>query len=105
MLPIDQDLTSLSMGFGEVALRETTSMSEYSISMPLPIETLAYPTAIQTREKESVRAEDPRNGTLFTPLVFSATGGIAKQATTFHKRLASFLAQHSAGYAVTSLFH
>ena len=30
--------------------------------------------------------------TSFTPLVFSATGGMAKQATTFYKRLASMLA-------------
>ena len=28
----------------------------------------------------------------FTPLVFSATGGMAKQSTTFYKRLASLLA-------------
>ena len=28
----------------------------------------------------------------FTPLIFSATGGMAKQTTTFYKRLASLLA-------------
>ena len=29
----------------------------------------------------------------FTPLVFSATGGMARQSTTFYKRLASLLAE------------
>ena len=29
----------------------------------------------------------------FTPLIFSASGGLAKEATTFYKRLASHLAE------------
>ena len=44
----------------------------------------------------------------FTPLVMSATGGMAKQATAFHMHLASLLAnkrEASQMYIVFSLLH
>ena len=47
-------------------------------------------------EDEKKRAYEQRvcevEHSTFTPLVFSATGGMAKQSTTFYKRLASLLA-------------
>ena len=47
-------------------------------------------------EAEKKRAYEQRirevEHSTFTPLVFSATGGMAKQSTTFYKRLASLLA-------------
>ena len=47
-------------------------------------------------ENEKKRAYEQRirdvEHASFTPLVFSATGGMAKQSTTFYKRLASLLA-------------
>ncbi|KAF3980765.1 MAG: hypothetical protein HFP76_00405 [Methylococcales symbiont of Iophon sp. n. MRB-2018] len=48
-------------------------------------------------ENEKKRAYEQRllevEHSTFTPLVFSATGGMARQATTFYKRLASMLAE------------
>ena len=47
-------------------------------------------------EAEKKRAYEQRilevEQSTFTPLIFSATGGMAKQCTTFYKRLASLLA-------------
>ena len=47
-------------------------------------------------EAEKKRAYEQRilevEQSTFTPLIFSATGGMAKQSTTFYKRLASLLA-------------
>ena len=48
-------------------------------------------------ENEKKRAYEQRlleiEHSTFTPLVFSATGGMARQSTTFYKRLASLLAE------------
>ena len=41
--------------------------------------------------EQRIRTREVEHST-FTPLVFSATGGMAKQSTTFYKRLASLLA-------------
>ena len=43
-------------------------------------------------EAEKKRAYEQVEQSTFTPLIFSATGGMAKQSTTFYKRLASLLA-------------
>ena len=57
---------------------------------------LSITQCFRKHEQEKRRAYDERIRLIehasFTPLVFSATGGIAKQGETFYKRLASLLA-------------
>ena len=47
------------------------------------------------KEKKRIYEERIKNieHSSFTPLILSATGGMAKQSTTFYKRLASLLAE------------
>ena len=45
---------------------------------------------VEKRRTYEQRTREVEHST-FTPLVFSATGGMAKQSTTFYKRLASLL--------------
>ena len=57
---------------------------------------LAPPACYRKHEREKKRAYEQRvrevEHSTFTPLVFSATGGMASEATNFYKRLASMLA-------------
>ena len=59
-------------------------------------------------ENEKKRAYEQRirdvEHSSFSPLVFSATGGMAKQCTTFYKRLASLLAEKWDQHNSTTLF-
>lgn len=63
-------------------------------------------TCYRSHENQKKRAYEQRvreveHGT-FTPLVMSATGGLARQATTFYKRLADLLAtKHNQPYSKT----
>ena len=58
--------------------------------------TVLYYTILRKHENEKKRLYEQRVREVefasFTPLVLSATGGMAKQATIFYKRLASLLA-------------
>ena len=66
---------------GEIGLEELISVSEFSTPMPPPTSNLAYPpTTINGFEEACLWVENQ--------LVFSATGGMAKVATVFYKRLA-----------------
>ena len=57
---------------------------------------LAPPACYRKHEREKKRAYEQRvrevEHSTFTPLVFSATGGMASEATNFYKHLASMLA-------------
>ena len=57
---------------------------------------LAPPACYRKHEREKKRAYEQRvrevDHSTFTPLVFSAMGGMASKATNFYKRLASMLA-------------
>ena len=57
----------------------------------------SLPTCYRKHEREKKRAYEQRirevEHSTFTPLVFSAAGGMGREATCFYKRLASMLAQ------------
>ena len=107
---------SPSMDSGAAVLRALTWTSGSSIPMRLQTEVPAFQTAIGNMKMKKKRAYEQRlldvEHSSFTPLVFSTTGGMARQATTFYKRLTAMCslisgttrtAQHCAGYAVA--FH
>ena len=72
-------------------LRKPFSTSEFLIPMPHLTDTY------MRHENEKKRAYDQRvrevEHATFTPLVFSATGGLGIPANTFYKRLASLMAE------------
>ena len=55
-----------------------------------------FPSKCRKHEREKKRAYDQRicevEHSSFSPLIFSATGGMGREATCFYKRLASMLA-------------
>ena len=85
------------MAFGEVVLRKHTWTYKCLTHM-LPV--TGRPTSpivkanTKLRKKTCLWTTHQREveHSTFTPLVFSATGGMAKQSTTFNKRLAFLLA-------------
>ena len=80
--------TLLPTASGVVGLREPTLMSEYSTPMPQSSLSSCY----RKQETLKKRAYEQRvrevEHASFTPLVLSATGGMANDATAFYKRLA-----------------
>ncbi len=92
---MEHDLTLLPMASGVGVMRELSLMSVFSTHMPPQTEThSSQPATGNARLKK--RAYDQRvrevEHASFTPLVLSATGGMANEATHFYKRLASCLA-------------
>ena len=67
-------------------------MSEFPTLVPLPA---SSPQHTEDTKKIKKRAYEQRiqevEHASFTPLIFSASGGMAREATTFYKRLASLL--------------
>ena len=59
--------------------------------LPLPLLNVSTDCEAEKKRAYEQRIREVEHST-FTPLVFSATGGMAKQSTTFYKRLASLLA-------------
>ena len=87
--------TSQPMAFGEDGLRGFTSMYGYSIHMLPPTDT-QMSACYRKHERAKKHAYEQHirevEHASFTPLVLSATGGLAIEATNFYKRLASLLA-------------
>ena len=88
--------TLLPMASEEVGLKELTSMSEFFNPHAPSHRQSSLPACYCKRESLKKRAYEQRvrevEHSSFTPLVLSATGGMANEATTFYKRLASCLA-------------
>jgi hypothetical protein len=82
------------MAFGVVDLNVPSLMCESSILMPRPTDILVATESMSW--KRSVMEYEQRVREIehasFTPLVLSATGGMANEAAVFYKRLASCLA-------------
>ena len=78
-------------------LRKPFLTSEFLIPMPHLTDKASCPTPTSAMKTKKKRAYDQRvqevEHATFTPLVFSATGGLGIQANTFYKRLASLLAE------------
>ena len=95
MLRMGHVLTLLPMASGEVGSRELSLMSEFSILMLPPTDNPACLLVYRKHESLKKRAYEQRvrevEHSSFTSLVLSATGGLANEATTFYKRLASCL--------------
>ena len=70
--------------------------SECSTLTPPSNRNTSIKKCFKKHEQEKKRAHEQRildvEHASFTPLVFSASGGLGKEATTFYKRLASLLA-------------
>ena len=77
---------------GVAYLNAHSWISGFSTLMPLPTSRATSP---QHTENTMKRAYEQRirevEHASFTPLIFSASGGMAREATTFYKRLASLL--------------
>ena len=81
----------------DVSKRRHSWMSGCSTLMLRQTKTLALQTVTKSTKMKKKRAYEQRvrdvEHSTFTPIVLSATGGMAKQSTTFYKRLASRLAE------------
>jgi len=93
------------MDFGVVDVRNLIWMSKYLILM-LPTNRSSTPRPVYRCHENTkkctyeVRIHEVEHG-IFTPLVFSAIGGMADQATVFYISLASLLLEkRSEHYAV-----
>ena len=75
--------------------RRPTSMYGSLTPMPPPTRVSHLLPAIESTRERKKRAYDQRirevEHSSFSPLVFSATGGMGREATCFYKRLASML--------------
>ena len=87
-----QNWMKLQVVFGVVVLHAHCLMCEYLIPMLL-VTTTPDVTESMRREETSIRATCDGGWTrFFTPLVLSATGGMANVAGVFYSKLASCLA-------------
>ena len=81
---------------GVVLSREPTLMLGYSILTPHQNRHANLQSVYRKHEQIKKRAYEQRirevEHATFSPLVLSATGGLAREAATFYKRLASMLA-------------
>ena len=80
-------------GFWEIVLRKHTWMYEWLTHMCAPSNRKTdISNCYRKHEAEKKTCLWTMEHSTFTPLAFSATRGMAKQSTTFYKRLASLLA-------------
>ena len=97
MFEMEPVLILLLTVFGVDAMREPFLMWEFFIPMAPShsqsslASTYRKQEALKKRAYELQRIREVEHSS-FTPLVFSATGGMAKEASPFYKRLASCLA-------------
>ena len=80
-------------GFWGITVRECSVTFEFSILKLLLITNLCQPATASKRAYEQ-RVREVEHGS-FTPLVFSASGGMGNAAKIFYKRLASMIAEKS----------